>query len=82
MNAILGFADLLAQTHLDPAQMESLSVIGRSGKALLELINNILDYSKIESRGIELEYVPFNLETTIVEALELVLIKAAKRASR
>ncbi|QYY34778.1 ATP-binding protein [Ruficoccus sp. ZRK36] len=79
MNAILGFADLLAQTSLDQAQRDSLSVIDRSGKALLELINNILDYSKIESRGIELEYVPFNLETTIVESLELVLIKAREK---
>ena len=43
------------------------------------MINNILDYSKIESRGIELEYVPFNLETTIVESLELVLIKAREK---
>lgn len=79
MNAILGFADLLAQTKLDQSQIDSLSVIDRSGKALLELINNILDYSKIESRGIELEYLPFNLETTIMESLELVLIKAREK---
>ncbi|MEM9226461.1 MAG: ATP-binding protein [Verrucomicrobiota bacterium] len=79
MNAILGFSDLLAQTKLETSQLESLSVIDRSGKALLELINNILDYSKIESRGIELEYMPFNLETALVESLELVLIKAREK---
>ncbi|MEM8550611.1 MAG: ATP-binding protein, partial [Verrucomicrobiota bacterium] len=79
MNAILGFSDLLAQTQLKPSQLESLAVIDRSGKALLELINNILDYSKIESRGIELDYMPFNLETALVESLELVLIKAREK---
>ena len=79
MNAILGFTDLLAQTKLESSQLESLAVIDRSGKALLELINNILDYSKIESRGVELEYVPFNLETTVIESLELVLVKAREK---
>ncbi len=79
MNAILGFTDLLAQTELEQSQKEHLHIISRSGKALLELINNILDYSKIESRGIELEMVAFNLETTVMEVLELVLVKAREK---
>jgi len=76
MNAILGFTDLLSQTELSESQQEHLSIISRSGQALLELINNILDFSKIESRGIELEAQPFNLENSIVEALEMILVKA------
>lgn len=79
MNAILGFTDLLRRTQLDNSQMETLSIISKSGQTLLELINNILDFSKIESRSIELEFHPFRLETTIFEALELMLVKAREK---
>ncbi len=79
MNAVLGFADLLAQTNLTPDQKEYIRIITRSGKDLLELINNILDYSKIESRAITLEAVPFKLEELLVEVLEMVLIKAQNK---
>lgn len=82
MNSILGFADLLSQTDMEPSQKEFLEIINRSGKALLELINNILDYSKIESRGIELEVAPFQLETVLIEALELVSVKAREKGLR
>jgi len=79
MNAVLGYTDLLAQTQVDAQQREWLGIVNRSGKALLELINNILDYSKIESRGVELEYQIFGLERTIMEALELILVKANQK---
>jgi len=79
MNAILGFTDLLQRTQLDSSQKETLTIIGKSGETLLELINNILDFSKIESRTIELEFHPFKLETTIFEALELMLVKAREK---
>ncbi len=76
MNAILGFTDILLQTETSPDQKEYLKIIARSGRDLLEMINNILDYTKIESRALELESTPFVLEDTVVEALELVLQKA------
>ncbi|WP_309381565.1 ATP-binding protein [Cerasicoccus frondis] len=79
MNAVLGYTDLLAQTPVDDQQREWLGIVNRSGKALLELINNILDYSKIESRGVELEYVEFSLEQCVMEALELILVKANQK---
>jgi len=79
MNAVLGYTDLLAQTQVDEQQKEWLAIVNRSGKALLELINNILDYSKIESRGVELEYQIFSLEQTVMEALELILVKANQK---
>ncbi len=79
MNAVLGYTDLLAQTQVDDQQREWLSIVNRSGKALLELINNILDYSKIESRGVELEYEEFGLEQCVMEALELILVKANQK---
>lgn len=79
MNSILGFAELLENSELSEEQHDFAKIIHRSGKTLLELINNILDYSKIESRGIELEKEPFVLETVIVEVLELMLVKAKEK---
>lgn len=79
MNSILGFADLLSRSELDEEQREYTTIINRSGKTLLELINNILDFSKIESRGVELELEPFNLEMSIMQVLELLLVKAKEK---
>ncbi|MFP4069688.1 MAG: ATP-binding protein, partial [Opitutales bacterium] len=73
MNAIVGYTDLLRQTDLDETQREQAAVIKRSGKALLDLINNILDYSKIESGTIELESRKFDIEQVVCEALESIL---------
>jgi signal transduction histidine kinase/ActR/RegA family two-component response regulator/PAS domain-containing protein len=79
MNAIIGFSDLLRQTSLDTRQSEYLDIIGRSGKNLLELINNILDFSKLESNKVELEITRFNLETAFIEVMEMVLFRAREK---
>lgn len=79
MNAIIGYTDLLGQTNLDETQKEHAAVIKRSGRALLNLINNILDYSKIESRNLELEHKVFDLEQIICESLENVLPLAREK---
>lgn len=79
MNAILGFADLLAQTQLTEDQDDYLKIISRSGKDLLELINNILDFSKLESAPVELEETSFRIETTVMEVLEIMLMKAREK---
>lgn len=79
MNAIIGFSDLLAQTSLSSDQEEYLRIVTRSGRDLLELINNILDFSKLESAPLELEHTLFRLETTIMEVLETALIKAREK---
>jgi PAS domain S-box-containing protein len=76
MNAIIGYTDLLFQSELDDQQFEHAAIIKRSGRALLDLINNILDYSKIESRLLELETKKFDLEQIVCEALEEVLPQA------
>jgi signal transduction histidine kinase/CheY-like chemotaxis protein/integral membrane sensor domain MASE1 len=73
MNAIIGYTDLMLQTDLDELQSEQAAIIKRSGKALLNLINNILDYSKIESRILELESEEFDIEQVMCEAMEYVL---------
>ena len=79
MNAIIGYTDLLSQTELSDVQSEHTAIIRRSGRALLDLINNILDYSKIESRSLELEVAEFDFEQIVCEALESVLAIAKEK---
>ena len=72
MNGILGSAELLADNGLDPDQMRKVDTILRSGKGLLSIINNILDYSKLDAQQMQLEQIEFNLEQTLFEQLELI----------
>ncbi len=55
LNSVLGFADLLTETKLDAAQKEQVDMIRRSGDALLVLLNDILDFSRIESGKMPLQ---------------------------
>jgi CheY-like chemotaxis protein/nitrogen-specific signal transduction histidine kinase len=79
MNAIIGFSDLLHQTKMSEQQNEYVDIILRSGKDLLDLINNILDFSKLESNLIELERARFSLETAIMEVMDMVLFRAKEK---
>jgi CheY-like chemotaxis protein len=77
MNAVLGMAYLLSKTSLDSQQNAYLRNIEGSSKILLGVINDILDYSKIEANKIELENIPFDLNT-ILENLSAMASIAAK----
>lgn len=79
MNAIIGYTDLLNNTDLSELQGEYAAIIKRSGRGLLDLINNILDYSKIESRSLELEAAEFDLEQVVCESLDSVLVAAKEK---
>lgn len=61
LGAILGFADLLQKTDLDPVQQEYLEAIHTSGKSLLGIINDILDLSKLDAGKFIIESVPFSI---------------------
>ncbi len=61
LNGVLGFASLLGHTPLDDAQEEYLRTISGCGDSLLTLIDDILDFSRMESGGLELEELPFDL---------------------
>lgn len=65
MNGIIGMAQLLEATELQSEQQEYVRTIRSSGEALLAIINDILDYSKIEARKLTLEYTRFSLSGLI-----------------
>ncbi|WP_242445389.1 ATP-binding protein [Chromatium okenii] len=72
LNAIIGVSELLATTLLDSAQREYVHTIETGGNALLILINDILDYSKIEAGMLELDAVRFVLKDCVEAALDLI----------
>lgn len=69
LNAVLGYVQLMLRDHLDARQRERLAVVEESAAALLSIINDILDYSKIEAGRLELKAEPFDL----VRCLEAVV---------
>ena len=77
MNGIIGFTDMLLTSKLDEEQSESALTIKRSGEALLDLINNILDFSKVEAGHMKLEAIDFDPEITAHDVCDLVRPKIA-----
>ncbi|HET7625916.1 MAG TPA: histidine kinase dimerization/phospho-acceptor domain-containing protein, partial [Verrucomicrobiae bacterium] len=79
MNGIIGMTALLLDTELTDEQREYVEATRSSADALLTIINDVLDFSKIESGKLELEHHPFELHTCIEEALDLLAPKAAEK---
>ncbi|KQQ47440.1 transcriptional regulator [Duganella sp. Leaf126] len=67
MNAILGFTDVLLDTELDPAQRRHLGTVRKEGRALLRLLNEVLDTAKLDKGAVELEPVDYSLLALIDE---------------
>lgn len=79
MNGIIGMVHLLLDTDLTEEQCEYTDIVLDSGNTLLNMINNVLDYSKIETDSLDIEAVDFDLQVTLEETLTLMQAKAREK---
>jgi signal transduction histidine kinase/DNA-binding response OmpR family regulator len=79
IQTVIGMTELLEDTSLDREQSEYSRQIKFSAEVLLSLINDILDYSKIDAGKMELEHTGFDLEETVGQAVEMISLEAHKK---
>jgi signal transduction histidine kinase/CheY-like chemotaxis protein/HPt (histidine-containing phosphotransfer) domain-containing protein len=79
MNGIIGMTGLLMDTDMDDEQRKFAEVVRESGEALLTIVNDILDISKLEAGKLEIEHIDFDLVTTVESATSLMAAKAREK---
>jgi signal transduction histidine kinase/CheY-like chemotaxis protein len=79
LNGILGTIELVLESKLDPEQTELVKLASRSAANLLDIVNDILDISKIEAGGVELQCVPFTLQQALGDSLKVLAHRARER---
>ena len=79
MNGVLGMTRILLDTRLDMTQREYAQIVLDSGQSLLTILNDILDYSKLEAGRLDIETVDFNLRHTVEAVVALLNPKAAEK---
>ncbi|MFL5815098.1 MAG: ATP-binding protein [Bdellovibrionia bacterium] len=79
LNGILGMAELLLDTDLSPSQAKQAQMIQESGTGLLHIINDLLDFSKMDAGKIELESISFNLRHLVESQIELLSKKVREK---
>lgn len=79
MNGVIGMLELITDTPLNHQQRNYLSTIDHSAHALLDIINDVLDYSKIEAGKLNIEATPFNLEELIEECVSVFSVTCAEK---
>jgi signal transduction histidine kinase/CheY-like chemotaxis protein/HPt (histidine-containing phosphotransfer) domain-containing protein len=79
MNAIMGLTDLALKTNLSPKVQDYLSKVSKSSLSLLRIINDILDYSKIDSGKLEMETVDFHLRDTLDHISDLFRAQSSEK---
>jgi signal transduction histidine kinase len=79
LNGIIGMAEILSASRLTPEQAEQLSLLRRSGDHLLDVINDVLDFSKVESGVVEIEAIDFALAEVVQTVRAVVLPRVEEK---
>lgn len=79
LNAIIGMAELLAETRLTHDQRKYVDIFKKAGEALQTLVNDVLDLSKIEAHQLVLEHIAFDVRELVAEAVDLYVLKANEK---
>ncbi len=79
MNGVVGMTGLLLDTALNDEQLDYVETVRKSAESLMTIINDILDYSKIEAGKLDLEIIDFDLRTLIEEVSDLMAVKAYEK---
>ncbi|ASL27264.1 hybrid sensor histidine kinase/response regulator [Azotobacter chroococcum] len=82
LNGVLGMLQLLKETRLDHSQRFYVDTIASSGSTLMAVINDILDYARIESGKLSLEHIEFDLEEMLSDTLNLFTAQAMEKRLR
>jgi len=82
LNAIIGMGELLGETRLDADQRRYVSVFAKAGEALLSLVNDILDLSKIEAGQLVLERIAFDPREVLASAVDIHALKCEEKGVR
>ena len=79
MNAIMGMAELLSETKLDTDQRHYVTIFVRAGEVLMNLINDILDLSKIEAGEVSIENIPLELKKLMLDVEDMMRPRAIEK---
>jgi signal transduction histidine kinase len=79
MNGVIGMTGLLLETSLTKKQRSLANTVSTSAEALLDILNGILDFSKMEAGKLELESIEFNISTTLEDTLDLMAERASQK---
>jgi signal transduction histidine kinase/DNA-binding response OmpR family regulator len=79
MNGIIGMTELLLNTDMSSAQQRYVEMIRRSGRALLRIIGDILDFSKVEAGQLAIEPIPFDIQVACEDVIELLSTRAEEK---
>lgn len=80
LNGIIGFTDLLKETPLTPLQLEYVTIVNQSGHTLLDIVNDILDLSKIEAGKMEIEVIKTDMVKLLKDSVDIIRFAAGKKS--